>query len=341
MSRVSLSANLTAITRLLLAGLVWSCVFWTMAMPANAHEVRPAFLRITEVSQENFQVVWKQPIISGRRLRIDPTFPEGCMQTEPTLDRAGSTVAERFNVTCNLQQGEISLPGLENTLTDVFVQITYLDAEPRATLLKPADPVLSLSGPTASPAKDYLGIGVEHIIYGWDHLLFVIGLALLVGGRKVWGVATAFTLAHSITLAATALGGIVLPSRPVEILIAGSIVLLGVEILRKRKGRRTLGARRPYLIAFVVGLIHGFGFAGALAEIGLPQGTELLALLLFNIGVELGQFAVIGAALFVLWGLSKLGRYWRRSAEFLMSYGIATVAMFWVIQRVMPYFGSV
>jgi hypothetical protein len=336
-SLVSLSATL----RLFIAGLVWSCVFWTTAPAAYAHEVRPAFLRITEVSPESFQVIWKQPIISGRRLRIDPMFPDNCTQTDPALDRAGSTIAERFTVNCDLQQGEISLPGLENTLTDVFVQISYLEAEPRSALLKPAAPVLSLSGPAASPAKDYLGIGVEHIIFGWDHLLFVIGLALLVGGRKVWGVATAFTLAHSITLAATALGGVSLPSRPVEVLIAGSIVLLSVEILRKRKGRETLGARRPYIIAFAVGLIHGFGFAGALAEIGLPEGTELLALFLFNIGVELGQFAVIFAALVSLWGLSKMGRYWRRSAEWMLSYGIASVAMFWVIQRVLPYLGGV
>jgi len=170
---------------------------------------------------------------------------------------------------------------------------------------------LSLSSPQASPAKAYLWIGVEHIIFGWDHLLFVIGLCLLVGGRRVWGVATAFTLAHSITLAATAIGGVTLPS-----------------------------AKRPYLIAFAVGLIHGFGFAGALADIGLPQGTELLALLLFNIGVELGQFAVIALALFVLWGLTKRGGNWRKYAEVCTVYVFASVAMFWVFQRVAPYIGS-
>ena len=268
-----------------------------MTTASFAHEVRPAFLRAAETAPNTFNVVWKQPVLSGRRLRIRPSFPEGCAQTEPRLDRSGDTVAERFTVTCNLKDGTLSLPGLENTLTDAFVEISYLDGSVRSALLKPASPTLSLSGPQASPAKAYLWIGVEHIIFGWDHLLFVIGLSLLVGGRRVWGVATAFTLAHSITLAATALGGVTLPSRPVEILIAGSIVLLGVEILRKRRGIDTLGAKRPFLIAFAVGLIHGFGFAGALADIGLPQGTELLALFLFNIGVEFGQFAVIALAL--------------------------------------------
>jgi hypothetical protein len=293
-----------------------------------------------EKAPGEFNVVWKQPVLSGQRLRIRPTFPESCTQTQSRLDRTGNTVAERFNVSCDLREGVLSLPGLENTLTDAFVEITYLNGDVRAALLKPADLSLPLSGPQASPAKDYLWIGVEHIIYGWDHLLFVIGLTLLVGGRRVWGVATAFTLAHSITLAATALGGVSLPSRPVEILIAGSIVLLGIEVLRKGAGQKTLGAKRPYLIAFVIGLIHGFGFAGALADIGLPTGTELLALLLFNLGVELGQFAVIALSLIGLLAVTKLGHNWRKRTETWIVYAFASIAMFWVFQRVTPYIGS-
>ncbi|MEP3655689.1 MAG: HupE/UreJ family protein [Litorimonas sp.] len=320
--------------------LVLALLLWCTATATFAHEVRPAFLRATETLPGEFNVVWKQPVLSGQRLRIRPTFPSECNQTEPRLDRSGDTVAERFKITCDLRDGIVSLPGLENTLTDAFVEISYLDGTARSALLKPADPALSLTGPKASPAKDYLIIGVEHIIFGWDHLLFVIGLTLLVGGRRVWGVATAFTLAHSITLAATAIGGITLPSRPVEILIAGSIVLLGIEVFRKRRGKDTLGARRPYLIAFAVGLIHGFGFAGALSEIGLPQGTELLALLLFNIGVELGQFAVIALSLMVLWSVTKLGQNWRKATETWFVYAFSSVAMFWVFQRMLPYIGS-
>ena len=323
-------------TRFILAFLLW-CV----ATAASAHEVRPAFLRITETAPGEFNAVWKQPVLSGQRLRIRPTFPPDCTQTEPRLDRSGDTVAERFKVICELKQGTLSLPGLENTLTDAFVEIIYLNEANRSALLKPAAPALELGGPKVSATNAYVSIGVEHIVFGWDHLLFVIGLTLLVGGRRVWGVATAFTLAHSITLAATAIGGISLPSRPVEILIAGSIVLLGVEVLRKRAGQETLGAKRPYLIAFTVGLIHGFGFAGALAEIGLPQGTELLALLLFNLGVELGQFAVIALALMALWGVTKMGKNWLKITETLAVYSFSTVAMFWVFQRVTPYFGTV
>lgn len=321
--------------------LLLALCMWCVAMTATAHEVRPAFLRAIETAPSEFTVVWKQPVLSGQRLRIRPTFPESCSQTEPRLDRSGDTVAERFKVKCSLRQGALSLPGLENTLTDAFVEIRFLDGAARTALLKPADPSLPLSGPQSSPAKEYLWIGVEHIIFGWDHLLFVIGLTLLVGGRKVWGVATAFTLAHSITLAATALGGITLPSRPVEILIAGSIVLLGIEVLRKQNGQATLGVRRPYLIAFVVGLIHGFGFAGALADIGLPQGTEFLALLLFNLGVEFGQFAIIALSLAALFGVTKLGQNWRKISETWIVYSFSSVAMFWAFQRVTPYIGSV
>jgi hydrogenase/urease accessory protein HupE len=304
---------------------------------AQAHEVRPAFLRITETAPAQFDVSWKQPVVSGKRLRIRPTFDEICAPTPPQLERTRETVVERFSLSCDLRGGTIALLGLERTLTDAFVEVRYLDGPPISALLKPADPTLSLDAPPASPARDYLRIGVDHIIYGWDHLLFVIGLTLLVGGRKVWGVATAFTLAHSLTLAATALGVVALPSRPVEILIAASIVLLGVEILQARRGNPGLGARAPYLIAFLIGLIHGFGFAGALAEIGLPTGTELLALFLFNLGVELGQFAVIGATLLVLTALSRFAQNWRRPVETLATYGLAAVAMFWVIDRVLPY----
>jgi len=147
------------VIRFLLAILLWCC-----AAAASAHEVRPAFLKATELNAGEFQVVWKQPVISGRRLSIKPTFPEDCTQTEPRLERNGATVSERFTVTCGLQSGALSLPGLENTLTDAFVEIGYLDGTVRTALLKPSDPKLDFGGPQASPAKDYLWIGVEHIM---------------------------------------------------------------------------------------------------------------------------------------------------------------------------------
>ena len=160
---------------------------------------------------------------------------------------------------------------------------------------------------------------------------------LLVARRQIFGVATAFTLAHSLTLALVALGALSLPGRPVEILIAASIVLLAVEILGKHRGQIGLGARRPYLISFLIGLIHGCGFAGALADIGLPKGTELWALSLFNLGVELGQFAIIALILALLYGLGKLGGAIMRRSEITAAYCMAAIAMFWVFTRVSQY----
>ena len=225
-----------------------SIFFWLlMGLSASAHEVRPAYLNLTETSPAEFTVTWKQPVLDGRRLRIKPSFPEDCTQSTPQLDRKGTTITERSVLSCSLSEGEINIAGLERTLTDVFAEITYLSGETRTALIKPSNPTITLGGKASSAAKHYLWIGVEHIIYGWDHLLFVIGLTLLVARRQVLGVATAFTLAHSITLALAAFGLINIPIRPVEILIAASIVLLGIEIMRKQQGHKSLATERPYL----------------------------------------------------------------------------------------------
>lgn len=315
-----------------------SIILWAfLSLSASAHEVRPAYLSLTETNPAEFSVVWKQPVLDGKRLTIKPTFPQECIQTAPIATRKGATITERSKLNCPLTEGEITLAGLERTLTDVFAEINYLSGETRTALVKPSNPRIALGGKASSPAKHYLWIGVEHIIYGWDHLLFVIGLTLLVARRQILGVATAFTLAHSITLALAAFGLLNIPIRPVEILIAASIVLLGVEVIRKHRGHKTLAAKRPYLISFIIGLIHGCGFASALSEIGLPKGTEILALLLFNLGVELGQFAVVGFTIVGLIAIAKLWNKTLRTTETLLTYGLASIAMFWVIQRMSYY----
>ena len=320
--------------RLLFGIFLW----FVFSLSAAAHEVRPAYLNVSETAPAEFAVTWKQPVLEGRRLKIKPVFPEGCIQTAPVMDRKGATITERSVLSCSLTDGEIGLEGLERTLTDVFAEINYLSGESRTALVKPSSPRIALGGEASSAAKHYLWIGVEHIIYGWDHLLFVIGLTLLVARRQILGVATAFTLAHSLTLGLAAFGLLNIPIRPVEILIAASIILLGVEIMRKRQGHKSLATERPYLISFVIGLIHGCGFASALSEIGLPKGTELLALLLFNIGVELGQFAIIGLTIVALIAIAKIGKNALRGTEVFLTYGLASVAMFWFIQRMSDYF---
>lgn len=318
----------------ILLGIMFWFIFGAFA---QAHEVRPAYLNLTETAPSSFNVTWKQPVLDGRRLKIRPTFPAGCTQTPPIIDRKGVTITERSQLSCSLKQGQITLQGLERTLTDVFAEIHYLSGDTRSALIKPSDPSMTLSGKASSPAKHYLWIGVEHIIYGWDHLLFVIGLTLLVTRRQILGVATAFTLAHSLTLGLAAFGLLNIPIRPVEILIAASIVLLGVEIMRKRQGYKSLATERPYLISFIIGLIHGCGFASALSEIGLPKGTELLALLLFNLGVELGQFAIVGLTILGLIAIAKIGKRALARMEITLTYGLASIAMFWFIQRMSDY----
>ncbi len=302
-----------------------------------AHEVRPAFLKVTQTAEQSYDVVWKQPVLSGKRLKLKPVFPDACKSGTPQSTFGSGTISERYNLACDLISGQIIIEGLERTLTDVFVEINYSSGEIKRELLKPDRISFELSESSGAKTSQYLRIGVDHILFGWDHLLFVIGLVLLVSRRQIIGVATSFTLAHSLTLGLAAFGLLNIPTRPVEILIALSIVLLAVEIMRKRKGHKSLATERPYVIGFLIGLIHGCGFASALSDIGLPKGTELLALLLFNVGVELGQFLIIGLFVILLALLGKMSFNAGRKLEVVMTYAIGTVAMFWVIDRLKDY----
>jgi len=316
---------------------------------ASAHEVRPAFLKLEQTAPLRFNAIWKQPVLEGKRLKITPKFPDDCKKSPAQSQISDGTIRENFTVTCALSHGFLTFEGLEHTLTDIFVEITFLASgsqnqaiqdrrAPLTALIKPSQARLDLSRPTPPALGPYIVLGVEHILFGWDHLLFVICLTLMVSRRQIWGVATAFTVAHSLTLVLAALDLISVPTRPVEILIAASIVLMAVEIMRKFKGQSTLALRRPYLLAFFIGLIHGCGFASALSHIGLPSGTELLALLLFNIGVELGQFAVILGLLALFWMLGRWAYRSLRPLEYGLVYFSATIAVFWVIDRSKEYF---
>lgn len=308
--------------------------------PASAHEVRPAYLALEETQPDAWQVIWKQPVLSGKRLKLTPKFSasggQDCGWTVEERDNLDATSVERGNLSCTLSM--ISIEGLDRTLTDVIVELRPLSGEVTTTLLRPDANELDISAPAQSPTAAYFAIGVEHIVFGWDHLLFVIALVFLIDGkRRLLGVITAFTLAHSLTLGLAAMGVIGIPSRPVEILIAASIVLLGVEILRKQQGESSLLIQRPYLVAIIVGLLHGLGFAGALSEIGLPEGNELLALLMFNLGVEAGQIAVILVTVIILATLPLLHRHSAFRTETFAAYALGSIGMFWVIERLAQY----
>jgi hydrogenase/urease accessory protein HupE len=242
-------------------------------------------------------------------------------------------------VTCpgGLVGGTITIDGLSGTMTDVLVRLERLDGSSQVERLTPAAPsfVVARVPSKLDVAGTYLHLGVEHILLGIDHLLFVLALLILVDGRKrLIGTVTAFTVAHSLTLAAATLGLVHVPQRPVEAVIALSIVFVAGEIAHARQGRPGVTQRWPWIVAFVFGLLHGFGFAGALSEIGLPQQAIPLALLVFNIGVELGQLLFIAAALALAALVSRTPIPHPAWAWRLPAYGIGSIATFWMIERV-------
>lgn len=311
-------------------------ILLALVLPANAHEIRPAYLQITEIMPSQHEVVWKRPVADDQRSGIEPVFPAACDRGDQRVSTADGTLIHRWRLTCDLATGTLGIKGGDDTLTDVFVRITNLAGETRIAVLRPASPTFDLSGPAAAATTAYFRIGVEHIWFGWDHLLFVLGILLLVERRQLLVTITAFTIAHSITLGLSALGGISLPGPPVEIVIALSIALLGLEALHKQRGRSTLAARWPWLVAGLFGLIHGFGFAGALADIGLPKQSEVLALFLFNVGVEAGQLAIIAIVLGGVWTLGKLKLTEDRTAfatRFAGAYLLGIIGMYWAIER--------
>lgn len=274
-------------------------------LPVAAHEVRPGYIEINETAVDRFDIIWKQPVrdlgpgeVAGLGLR--PVFPENCARVDDSrMLRRPGVLIERFSLICTggLIGEQIGVEGLRRTITDVFVQLHLLDDSRASLRLTAENPVQRFAG-GGTGLWAYFGLGVEHLIFGLDHILFVLGLVMLVKGwRALVYVITAFTLAHSITLALAMLADISAPSAVVEAIIALSILFLAVELLRPEDERSPLATRYPQFVAFGFGLLHGFGFAGVLGDIGLPRDLAAPALGLFNIGLEVGQLLVVALAL--------------------------------------------
>ena len=305
---------------------------------ALAHEMRPAYLDVVEESSGNYAVVWKVPSQGEMSLSMTPVFPAGCEQIRPArVVQSGGSVVQHLSVSCpsSLIGASILIDGLSATMTDVIVRFEHADGVQQTVLLKPSDPSFTVSeSPTwRDVAASYMGLGVEHILFGIDHLLFVFALLLLVrGGWLLVKTITAFTIAHSITLAAATLDLVQVPQAPVEAVIALSILFLAVELAKRHEGKPGLTETYPWIVAFTFGLLHGFGFAGALGDIGLPQDEIPLALLFFNVGVEAGQLAFIG-------GVVLLGFLVRRVTDFpqwatqVAAYSVGSLAAYWLVQR--------
>ncbi len=312
-----------------------------LASPVSAHEVRPAYLELKQTGAETYDVLWKVPAKGeNMRLGLYVRFPDTTVETAEHRGRfVGAAFVDRWSVrhSGSLADQTIHIDGLRTTLTDVLVRVERLDGTTLVHRVEPTQPslVLAASPSLYTVASTYLGLGVEHILFGIDHLLFVLALVLLVKGRRrlFWTI-SAFTLAHSVTLVAASLGWMKVPVAPVEAVIALSIVFVAAEIVHGQRGDEGVTARAPWIVAFVFGLLHGFGFAGALHEIGLPGHAIPLALFLFNVGVEIGQLLFVAVVLTLLAIARRPLAGAPRWAALVPAYTIGAVAMFWTLQRV-------
>ena len=316
------------------------------ASAARAHEARPGFLELRETGKETYSFLWKKPTGGEVEIQIAPKVPEGCRLTTPDrqLMTPGAMIV-RGTLTCagGLAGKTISIVGLEATITDVLVRLHHADGRLESHLLRPQTPSVTLGGITTAGerALGYVQLGVQHILLGVDHLLFVLGLMLIVSDR--WTLVktiTSFTLAHSITLAIATLGYASAPLPPLNAAIALSILFLGPEIVRTWRGETSFTIRHPWVVAFAFGLLHGFGFASGLTSMGLPKAEIPLALLLFNVGVELGQVAFVLLVILLERSFRVLEVRWPGLVERFPGYAVGTLGAYWTIQRTLILLGG-
>jgi hypothetical protein len=315
-------------------------LFLACARIAQADVFRPAYLEVRETDVDRYEVMWKLPLQGDLRPGVRVRFPPGTRERTPRREMSGEAFyVERWQVTRpgGLAGQPLGIDGIAGGVTEVIVRIERADGTGQVERLLPQRPEFTVqvaSGPL-QVARAYLVLGVRHILGGVDHLLFVLVLLLIVrGGRRIVTTITAFTVAHSITLVAATLGWISVPGPPVEALIALSIAFVAAEVVQGLRGTPGLAARAPWVVAFSFGLLHGFGFAGALAEVGLPPQAIPVALCMFNVGVEIGQLIFVAAMLGAGALLSRMRMRSSLRARLLPAYAIGTLAMFWVVERI-------
>ena len=330
-------------------GLLFALALLVAAVhPVRADEFKPGYLQLTQLDRETYDVLWKIPAIDeSTTLKVKPQFPESTVAVMPmrsTYSRGIIVQRWRIRVPGGLDGQSIGFSQLSETRIDVLARLVRLDGTVQLERILPVHP--SFVG-RASPGRlevvrTYAILGIEHILSGFDHLLFVLALVLLVQGiRRLLLTITAFTVAHSLTLAAATLGWVHVAGPPVEASIALSIVFVAAEIVHARQGRYSVTQQYPWVVAFTFGLLHGFGFAGALAEVGLPQSSIPIALLFFNVGVEIGQVLFVGAVLTVIAVGWRAGTRLRLSPPVwlwrIAPYAIGTLASFWLVERVAAF----
>ena len=335
---------MSVLRRLLTLG--W--MLFAVALPALADEFRPAYLQLRQVDATGYEVLWKVPALDETTtLSVVPIFPASARALTPVHSSyAAGTAVQRWRVEVDggLADKAIAFSNLSAARIDVLVRLERADGSVQLGRVLPLDPrfVVTASPDAFEVVQTYTVLGIEHILTGFDHLLFVLALVILVKGvRRLIATITAFTVAHSLTLVAATLGWVHVPGPPVEAAIALSIMFVAAEFVHSRQGMNGLTERFPWIVAFTFGLLHGFGFASALSQVGLPQTAIPVALLFFNVGVEIGQllfiafvFAVIALARQVLrrFAMPQPAWTWR-----VPPYAIGSVAAFWAIQRIVAF----
>ena len=321
-----------------------SMIFWILPVlfssPAIAHESQPGLLELKQLGPERYEVIWRAPTYYGKPHPAELLLPEDWQTVgEPTMRQLADS--QLYNHIVDVAGGSIDgdiirFPGLETTITDVFVRISRLDGSESSLVVRPTQPYAELRGerPWYVTSGEYLVLGINHILMGIDHLLFVLGLLIIVQGRHMLlKTITAFTVAHSMTLAAATLGYANVPGPPLNAAIALSILFLGPEIVRVWRGQTSFTIRHPWVVAFGFGLLHGFGFASGLSTVGMPKTEIPLALLMFNIGVEIGQLAFVFLILLVHRSMKVLEFRWPHWVDFAPGYAIGSLGAYWTIQR--------
>ena len=314
---------------------------------ASAHESRPAYLEVKKTSAGQFSLLWRTPVLAGMRLPIVLKLPADVKNLrEPSVQELADSFLERRWIDAGpngLAGQRIEFPGLQGTITDVLVRVEMLDGRSWTTIVHPSRPWVEITA--AQTRLEVMGTfivqGIRHILFGADHMLFVLGLLLIVKDRwMLLKTITAFTVAHSITLAIATLGYAQAPVLPLNAAIALSILFLGPEIVRSWRGETSFTIRHPWVVAFAFGLLHGFGFASALTSAGLPKAELPIALLSFNVGVEIGQLSFVALILSLERAFRILEVRWPRWAEALPGYTVGSLGAFWTVQRLAIMFGG-
>ena len=338
---LSVRGQLLAITAFLI------CMAGFSSTVSYGHALQPGYLELRLVDTDLYSVLWKKPANRGKPMAISAVLPENCDQAKPPQSVwDGMAYLARWTAHCagGLEGGEIRIDGLDETSTDVLVRFDFTDGTVESRRLTPGDSSFTIPAIPSrfEVVRTYLVLGFKHILSGIDHLMFVLALLILVKGtRRLIITVTAFTLAHSLTLVCATLGIVRIPGPPVEAAIALSIMFVASEIMHSKSGNPGLTEKYPWVVAFIFGLLHGLGFAGALAQIGLPHSSIPIALLFFNVGVEIGQlffiacvFSIIAMSRVIISRISMPKMAWVSTVP---PYFIGSAAAFWTIQRLVNY----